>query len=134
MKQTVNERVKSLRTKLNLTQQEFAEAIGITSAQLSRIENGENTPQDGTLKKIAHAASVDLNWLKLGIGDVEPKLVNESSSVENPWKEEAYKALKDEVAFYRQLLMQVTGGKAASFLQALNGTGLPKKRSLRAAA
>ncbi len=63
MKQTVNERVKLLRTHLNQTQQEFSSLVGLTNTQLSRIENGEGVPQRGTIQKIIANTGVDKVWL-----------------------------------------------------------------------
>lgn len=142
MKRTVNERIKMLRTHLNLTQQEFAETVGITSTQLSRIENGDGVPQKSTLAKICSATNVTFDWLTNGNGEFKPQVISQSNELSFvlPWKDEAYKqvinerdSLKKELDRCWQMIGHITSGVKPNFLKAFNGTGL-KKRSLGAAA
>jgi DNA-binding transcriptional regulator YiaG len=39
-----NERIRQLRTELNMTQESFAHEIGVTFATVNRWENGRTTP------------------------------------------------------------------------------------------
>jgi transcriptional regulator with XRE-family HTH domain len=68
----VAERVKHIRKSLNMTQQEFAERIGLKSNSLSQIETRINTATEQTIKLICREFGVSYNWLKNG---VEPMMV-----------------------------------------------------------
>ena len=57
------QRLKQLRIKLNFTQKQMADKIGITPATLSAYENGTNQPSFSVCKQIAIATSTSLDWL-----------------------------------------------------------------------
>lgn len=95
MKQTVNERVKLLRTHMGKTQQDFAGLIGLTSTQLSRIENGESSPQKNTIKQIVENTGVDFDWLMTGKGDIKIHAVTSKTQVRDPWQDITYKELRE---------------------------------------
>lgn len=57
------DRLKELRQKLNITQKEFAEKIGITAAALSSYENNIKNPSIAVAKRIAEAFNVSIDWL-----------------------------------------------------------------------
>lgn len=135
MKQTVSQRIKKVREDLSLTQGDLAAIAGVTVTQLSRIENGKSDPQISTLNDIAKATGVTVEWLSDGKGEYSPVVKSAAKeSAFDPARDTLYKELREQIVFYRSLLTQMAGGKATSFLQALSGTGLLKKRSLRAAA
>ena len=56
-------KIKNLRRKKNMTQQELAERCGFTNSLLSKIENGQTGSAVATLSKIASALGVTLSWL-----------------------------------------------------------------------
>lgn len=64
---TSTNRVTALRENLNLSQQEFADKIGITQGALSQLEAGKSTLSLSTITKISQVFNVDCNWLILGI-------------------------------------------------------------------
>lgn len=66
-KNSSTNRVTALREKLNLSQKEFAEKIGITQGALSQLESGKSALSLGTVTKISQVFNVDCNWLILGI-------------------------------------------------------------------
>lgn len=61
-------RIKELRTSLNLTQKQFAEIVGCTSATLSAYENGAKSPSLEIVKGIAEKCGVSIDWL-CGLSD-----------------------------------------------------------------
>lgn len=61
------ERVRQLRTKLQLSQRDFAERIGVTASALSTYEKGQKNPSIGVAISIATEFSVSLDWL-CGVG------------------------------------------------------------------
>lgn len=55
-------KIKQLREKMNLKQQDIAEAIGVTSAMISMYENGKKKPGRDTIIKLASFFNVDANY------------------------------------------------------------------------
>jgi len=53
LKQQLGQRIQILRKKCKLTQEQFAEKIGIDPKNVSKIENGNNYPSPETLTAIA---------------------------------------------------------------------------------
>ena len=54
------DRIKELRMKRLLTQEELAEMTGIAAATLSRIENNLHSPSISTLKALTQALDVEI--------------------------------------------------------------------------
>lgn len=52
---------------------EFARAVGVAQASLARWVKGEADPSRTNLIKITEAGGVSLDWLALGVGDMEGK-------------------------------------------------------------
>ena len=57
---TTGERIKELRHRRLLTQEELAELTGLAAASISRIENGLQNPNISTLKALTKALDVDV--------------------------------------------------------------------------
>lgn len=66
----MNERLKKLRKALNLTQQEFADKIGIKRNSFANYETGRNTPMDAIIVSICREFNVSEEWLRNGVGDM----------------------------------------------------------------
>lgn len=64
----MNERIKKLRKTLGLTQQEFAENIGIKRNTVAQYEIGRNEPIDAVISLICKAYNVSESWLRDGLG------------------------------------------------------------------
>lgn len=75
----LNERLKLLRTERKLTQEQFATAVGITKASVSKFENGIKTPSRETLEKIADHFNVTTDYL-LGRSD-DPELNEQENNI-----------------------------------------------------
>ncbi|MBU7319037.1 helix-turn-helix domain-containing protein [Paenibacillus oleatilyticus] len=63
MSQTLGMRIRERRTKLNLTQDELAEKLGMTRANFSSYESDRNIPPSIILGKIADALNVSVDYL-----------------------------------------------------------------------
>ena len=61
--------IRELRKKLNLTQTEFAEKVGVTMHTVQNWENGRATPPISMYELIAAAFGVSKNWLLTGEGE-----------------------------------------------------------------
>jgi transcriptional regulator with XRE-family HTH domain len=57
----VPKRIKRMRIERQLTQQEVADAMGVTKGYVSRIENSKTAPPVGTLISLAQTLGVDFN-------------------------------------------------------------------------
>lgn len=92
MKQSVNERVKLLRTSLRLTQVEFAQELNVSASTIAKIETGEK-PSIAVLDAIINKYSVPDDWIINGKGEMT--FTKPTQPKNDPWKEEAYQTLKD---------------------------------------
>lgn len=66
----MNERIKELRKALGLTQQDFADKIGIKRNSYANYETGRNTPLDAIIVSICREFSVNEAWLRTGEGEM----------------------------------------------------------------
>jgi transcriptional regulator with XRE-family HTH domain len=67
---TINQRIKSLREILKLTQTQFSKIISLSSGYLAGVELGKRKANDRLVKLICSAFSVNEHWLRLGEGEV----------------------------------------------------------------
>ncbi|UTD07099.1 helix-turn-helix transcriptional regulator [Treponema denticola] len=67
---TLQERIKLLRKKLDLNQEEFAEKIGLKRSALSLIEIGKNPLTEQNIKLICLTFNVSRDWLESGEGEI----------------------------------------------------------------
>lgn len=68
---TLGERVKWLRTSLNMTQKEFGAKIGVSSVSISTTESGKTTPDEQTIRLLCSTYNIRRGWLEDGDGDPE---------------------------------------------------------------
>lgn len=74
----MNDRIKSLRKQLGLTQEEFAARIRVKRGAIANYEIGRNEPVDSVLSLICREFSVNERWLRTGEGEMFlPKSRNE---------------------------------------------------------
>lgn len=66
----MKDRIKKIRKELDLTQQEFADRIGIARGNIAAYEVGKNAPSDSVMSLICREFSVNENWLRTGEGDM----------------------------------------------------------------
>ena len=63
---TIGQRIKELRTQLNLTQKDIANKIGMTYVQIGRYEKRGAVPSAGVLNKLADALNTTTDYLMNG--------------------------------------------------------------------
>ena len=66
----MNERIKSLRKALGLTQQEFADKLGISRGNIGAYEVGKNAPSDAVISLIVRIFNANENWIRTGEGEM----------------------------------------------------------------
>lgn len=74
--------IKRLRKELGLTQSQFADALNITAATVSRIESGKAPLTDRMLHSISMEWNVSENWLRTGEGEMHPVSDEDDSLIE----------------------------------------------------
>lgn len=66
----MNERIKELRKALGLTQQKFADGMGVKQNTIAQYESGRNAPIDAVVTLICRTYRVSENWLRTGEGEM----------------------------------------------------------------
>lgn len=66
----MNIRLKQLRKSLGLTQQSFADKIGMKQNTIAQYEMGRTTPSDAIIFSICREFNVNESWLRTGEGDM----------------------------------------------------------------
>lgn len=66
----MHERLRKLRKTLDLTQQEFAEKLGIKRSTMATYESGRNEPIDAVISLICREFNVNEEWLREGKGEM----------------------------------------------------------------
>lgn len=66
----MHERIRKLRRMLDLTQEKFAERIGIKRNTVATYESGRNEPVDSVVALICREFNVNEEWLRYGTGEM----------------------------------------------------------------
>lgn len=98
----MNERLKKLRRRLELTQQEFADRIGVKRNTIANYETNRNVPIDAVISLICREFNVNEDWLRNG-GSDENMFINLTED--------------EELAMYTQLLLDSTNDAMADMIK-----------------
>lgn len=66
----MNDRIKKVRKALDLTQQKFADRLGMKQNTIATYEMGRAVPSDPTIKSICREFNVSETWLRTGEGEM----------------------------------------------------------------
>lgn len=66
----LNEKIKEIRKKLDLTQQKFADRLGVKRNTIAMYEMGKTVPSDQTVKSICREFNVNEEWLRNDNGEM----------------------------------------------------------------
>lgn len=105
----MHERIKELRKTLGLTQQEFADKIGIKRNTVATYESGRNEPIDAVVSLICREFNVNEKWLRTGEGEMFIEVPEEDEEMKYiallvKDKEDAVaKAVKGFIVEYKKL-------------------------------
>ena len=141
---TLGERIKRVRKALDLTQQEFADRLGMKRNSIAQVEIGRKT-SDQTITSICREFNVNANWLRTGQEPMFSKIPN--TAIEK-LSEEFYldsfdEALVEEYlhltpnqrktfrTFFYRVLKKSVGGSAPEDLLEVE-TGYPTPKSVEA--
>ncbi|MBT0653960.1 LexA family protein [Geomobilimonas luticola] len=83
---TIGSRIKQVRQALGLTQQMFADSLGIVQGFLSSIERGKKVPSETLIIALCHYFNIDREWLCIGRGEMrrvggETRMRGEAASI-----------------------------------------------------
>lgn len=67
---SIRERIKAVRTALNLSQMEFCRGIFISQSLYAKIETGERKPTQRIFELISNKYKVNKDWIITGQGDM----------------------------------------------------------------
>lgn len=110
---TINERFKTVRKALKLTQKQYAEELGISQAHLSGIENGKENPSLMLIKLISAKFGVNEKWLTDESGNIFIK-DNGFDSVTDEGLKAKYQTMKD---FLEKQIAEQTGENLKNIVQ-----------------
>ena len=68
--ETINDRIRELRTHLNLSQAAFGARIGLSRDEIKNIEYGKTMPREITIPLICREYKVHEEWLRTGEGEM----------------------------------------------------------------
>ena len=66
----IGERIKKLRQKIGITQQSFADSLGLKQNTIATYEMGRLQPSDRTIADICREFNVNEEWLRTGEGEM----------------------------------------------------------------
>lgn len=64
----MNDRIKALRKELKMSQDVFAEKLGLTKNYISLVENGNRNLSEQSIKVLCSILNVNEEWLRTGSG------------------------------------------------------------------
>lgn len=96
----MNERILKIRQVNGLTQQKFAEKIGLTRNFVWMIEKGERIPSDRTISDICRVFDINEEWLRTGNG-----LMQKPKKKEDELGEALAQIIKDDDPVIRSILI-----------------------------
>ena len=73
----MNERIKKLRKALDLTQQAFADRIGLKRNTVAQYEIGRNEPIEAVILSICREFDVNEEWLRTGKGEMFEQMTDQ---------------------------------------------------------
>jgi transcriptional regulator with XRE-family HTH domain len=78
----IGDRIKAVRLPNNLTQQLFAESLGIAQGYLSELEKGIKMPSDTFLIALSYRYEINMDWLLAGKGEMSRAGVKQSLNLD----------------------------------------------------
>lgn len=75
---SLDNRVKLIRKKLNISQTDFGKKLGITGAGISKIENGKRNLTEQMLRMICTEFNINEKWLRSGEGEIFRQLPSDA--------------------------------------------------------
>lgn len=117
----MEERIKALRKALGLTQQEFADRMGLKRNTVATYELGRSRPSDSAISLICRTFNVNETWLRTGEGEMfteredgmlehlrqELQLSDSETEMFAVWLELPYEQRQKAIDFAREFMSQI---------------------------
>lgn len=110
---SVGSRIKELRNSLDLTQQKFADRLGIQRGAIANYELERNVPIDAVISLICREFNVREAWLRDGTGEMFEQLTED----------------EDRSRFFGDLSKESASPEVLAFIDALRKTPEPAIRA-----
>lgn len=105
----MNNRLKKLRKELDLTQQQFADKLGVARNNIAGYETGKRSPSDAATSLICKTFNVSEDWLRNGIGPMfleapeDNEIKSLLSSLLDPNRDKMYDVIIEFMKVYANL-------------------------------
>lgn len=105
----MKDRIKKIRKELDLTQQAFADKIGMKQNTIAQYEMGRTKPSDAIVFSICREFNVNEVWLRTGKGEMfqelteQQKILNYSALLLKEKDSAVAKAIQTLIVTYEQL-------------------------------
>lgn len=102
----MNSRIKEIRKKEKLSQQKFADELGIARGNIAAYEVGKNSPSDAVISLICTKFNINREWILNGNGDMYNLIEDETATIVSDLLEESnpmYDIIKGIMKTYRKL-------------------------------
>lgn len=73
----MKDRIKQIRKENNLTQEKFAERIGVKRNTIATYETGKSEPMENIIVSICREFSINEEWLRTGQGEMKREMSKE---------------------------------------------------------
>lgn len=104
------------------SQVDVANASGVAAAQISRYEQGSNTPRPQVVAKLATALGVSFSWLLSGVGDPVDPWLNGRATLRVELPKELIRRIEQSASQNRRLVdEEVQARLQASFEEPAQG-------------
>ena len=97
--ENIGQRFKNVRKVLNMSQEEFAESLGVTKQAISNVEHSKSLPSTAVMNKMLLNFDVNLNYLVSEVGNM---FVNQ---------DKIYKSLRAQLMSEMETLLDARGIK-----------------------
>lgn len=84
----MKDRIKKIRKEANMTQEKFAEKLGLKRQTIATYETGRSEPMDNIIVSICREFNVDKEWLLTGKGEPYKEIEDETAEVVSDLLEE----------------------------------------------
>lgn len=100
-----HEKIKKIRTKLNLTQQEMADALGVSKQYFSKVENGHTQLSKEKISIFSDKYGVSLDWLVNNKGQM---FYQDEENIEFANNVDNFIPLVNRISLYNSYIIGIT--------------------------
>jgi len=100
-----HEKIKKIRTKLNLTQQEMADALGVSKQYFSKVENGHTQLSKEKISIFSDKYGVSLDWLVNNKGQM---FYQDEENIEFANNVDNFIPLVNHISLYNSYIIGIT--------------------------